>query len=446
MTTRLFMSGVLLLAAGCYSAQTVDPQTVLDELRAEERARAPKRAPAGDGSTALPAGGALTADEAVAMAMRRNPDLRAMRHEVGAAEGEMIDMTALKNPALEVQGLHLQDLAQKAWAVELSWDLPQVGVRPARRAAGTARIDAVKNEIAETELDVEMAVRAAHAIVLSIAEQRAILEQALVARRRIVELVEKRVGGGVATRLDLSLAQLGVADVERDRDDLSAKEIQAARALALLVGAQAPVRAAGELPPDEPPPTDLDALEASAMKVRPAVRRAKASYTEREQTVRAENARRWPELSLSARYRNNDTSRNPNDWSVGLQLTLPVLDQNRGKIRMAEETRSRELEQLRKVLTAIRREIAAAAEELALREATLKRYRNTVLPSLLSQEQLLAAATAGGQLDLVAVLRAQDAILKARREYCELRLAYHRARLALERATGHGNTEKHSGE
>ena len=59
-----------------------------------------------------------------------------------------------------------------------------------------------------------------------------------------------------------------------------------------------------------------------------------------------------------------------------------------------------------------------------------------MLPAIERHEKLLASAAGGGQLDLVAALSAEDVMLRSRREYAEVRLAHHKAWLALERAAG----------
>ena len=73
---------------------------------------------------------------------------------------------------------------------------------------------------------------------------------------------------------------------------------------------------------------------------------------------------------------------------------------------------------------------------LQRRQEALRRFRESVLPRLESHEKLLADAASGGQLDVVAVLTAEDVLLRSRREYVGLRLAHHLAWLALDRAVG----------
>jgi outer membrane protein, heavy metal efflux system len=421
-----------LALAGCYHARALDAGTVANELEEEQREQNARATP-------LPADRALTESEAVALALRWNPALRVARRQRTIAQGEVVAAGALANPTVDLELLHLEDYGtSKAWAVELGWQPPQPVVFSARRAAAAAQADAVGFEIREAEWQLAVAVRAAHARVLAIAEQRGLVEQALQGRRQIVDLIERRLAGGASTRLDLSLAQLALSQGQRDLDDLSAGELSARRELGELIGAGVSPGATGAIPEESGPPAAPDQLLHEALTARAALRAEEKRYSQREQELRAEHGRAWPWLRLSAapRYRADGSDRHPNDFAVALQLTLPIFDQNQGPIAVAEGRRDQQREQFRGRVGTLRREVAAACDEIALHQRTLRRYRELVLPGIDTHSHLLSLAAGGGQLDLVALLTAEDAILRSRREFVDYRLAHYRAWLQLDRAVG----------
>jgi len=468
----------LLGSPACYQPRPLDARVVLDEVADEQRTEstasttplplssprtvaAPaaadaRPAPAGEkmapGETAGPTtaiGGlgegdprdaweALTEDQAVARALRFNAALRARRHQLGMAEGQITAATALSNPTVELEWLRLESPADRAFSVKLAWSPPQPGVYAAKRDAARAQSAAVKSEISESEWEVVTAVRAAHANLVALAEQQRLVEISLVKRRRINELVRQRVHGGASTSIDLSLAQLSVADGEREREDLSARELEEARELGRLLGCSRPIRARGTVPEEKGPLPAYQSLVDTAMASRPALTAEQLRFLQREEEIRLERARRWPwfELTSSPRYRYEMGSQHPNDLQVGVRFTVPLLDQNAGPIRMAEAARDAEREQFRQQGESIRREIAAGLAEVAQRRMSLERYQRTVLPSLDAHEKLLNAAAQGGQIDVVAVLRAEDAVLRSRSEFVAVRLAHHQAWLRLDSATG----------
>ncbi len=432
LATRLALPCVWLVA-GCYQPRPLDARAVMDEVAAETPARPAKTATAG----AAP--GALTEDEAVALALRSNPDLRAARHQRGVADGELVAAGALANPTVDFDFIHVEDYgSRRGWAIALGWEPPQPGIYSARRAAARAQVDAVVADLAEAEAQLANAVRGAHAVLLAISEKRLLVEQAIAGRRQIAALVGKRVNGGASTRLDLGLADLATSQVERDRDDLAAQELAATAQLAALLGTALPNGVTGTLPTDVSAPPALEPLVETALAARPALVAEEKRFAAREETLRLEHARSWPWFRLTAipRYRSDASDVHPNDFAMGLQLTLPIFNQNGGPIRVAEAQRDQERELFRKQLIGLRRDIENARAQVALRSETLRRYETSLLPALDAQEKLLATSMAGGQLDVVALLQAADVILRSRRDAVDVRLACYRARLDLERAVG----------
>lgn len=424
----------LLLAANCYQPRLLDPRAVMHELASEPQASSP-----GAPRPSMTPPGGLTEDAAVALALRGNPELRAARHQRGIAEGQVIAAGALANPTVAFDLIHIEDWgSQVGWAVALGWTPPQPGVYGAMRAAARASAKAVAADIAEAELQVATAVRAAHASLLALAEKSAIVDKELAARRKIAVLVQKRVEGGASTRLDLGVAELAVAQVERERDDLVTQEITAATNLGQLLGTIPAHDVAGRLGADTRPPPALDALVEATLATRPALAAEERRYQQREETVRLEMARRWPWFRLTAipRYRADGSDVHPRDFSAGVELTLPILNLNSGAIQIAEATRDQERETFANLVGGIRRELTSARDEIASRSETLHRYETHVLPDLDAQEKLLATAVAGGQLDVVALTTAEDIILRSHSTYVDLRLACYRAWLDLERTVG----------
>ena len=423
-------------ADGCYQPRPLDARAVMNEVSRGSEGGGPASVAARPAMTP-PEG--LTEDAAVALAMRGNPDLRAVRLSRGIAEGEVVAAGALANPTIGFDLIHIEDWANtEAWAVQLGWQPPQPEAYAARRAAARAGAQAVDADVAEAEWQVATSVRAAHAVMLALADKRALVDRQLDVRHKIVELVRKRVAGGASTRLDLGVVELALTQVERERDELASEQIAAGTDLGQLLGTTPVTSVAGVLAAETRPPPALDGLVDAALEARPALAAEERRYRQREENVRLERAQRFPWFKLTAipRYRADGSDVHPHDFSAGLELTVPILNLNGGPIQIAEASRDQEREQFAKLAGGIRRDLAGAREEIALRAETLRRYQEAVLPGLDAQEKLLATAVAGGQLDVVALTAAEEGILRTRSTYIDLELACYRAWLALDRAVG----------
>jgi outer membrane protein TolC len=442
-------AALLAVVGGCYHARPLDEEDLVAELRRRDAS------PAGVGPSARAKGGNLDVEDAVRLALAANPDLRAARLERPVAENQIVSASALENPTLRLELLHGQRVdttpaagakpATWGYGLGLAWVPPQPVEWQAKRAAARARVVEVDQGIRQREWEVAADVRVAHATLAEIEAQIRLADAAVAIHTRIAALVEKRVGGGASTRLDLNLANLALVQAERDRDSLDAQRAAAASRLAWLVGwgAGAPVSVAAQAADDVAPAVsggegERRRLEDRALAARPALRAARARYEEREQSVRLAYAHRWPWLQLAAvpRYRHNNSSSYPDDWTWAIDVSVPILNWNTGPIRVAEAEREKEREGYVAELAALRRDVALALTEVETWRRLVKRYQDTVLPALEHHDRLLEIATGGGQLDVVALLAAEDVVLRSRREYQAALLGQKKAWLALDRIVG----------
>ena len=93
----------------------------------------------------------ISEDEAVLQALKQNPELRAFRKQHAVAEGEILSATAIENPTVQFQLVHVQTGAQMGFAITLKWTPPQPVVFSASRSAARAHLEQVKYEIADKE-------------------------------------------------------------------------------------------------------------------------------------------------------------------------------------------------------------------------------------------------------------------------------------------------------
>ena len=398
------------------------------------------RGPSAEPVAAPAASEGLDEAEAVDLALRTNPALRAFRAQRAVAEGEIVSASALSNPSLRLEMLHVQEGAQMGWGSTLKWAPPQPGVWPAQRAQARANLESVRSEIATQEWALATQVRTAHATLLELREQARLCDSALALRRRVVALLRTRVGRGGATRIELNLAELAVLNAQREADALELRRTQAQAQLQALLGVASvtpvPVRGVSDEQGADAGLPDPEALAEHALSLHPALKAARARIGAREQAARTEHAKRWPWLELSGRYRQNASARYMHDVQLAVELTLPILNLNTGPIRVTEAALDQEKLAAEARLQALRQGIYAACAELRVHKQILRRFRDELLPILSEHERLMEIAARGAEVDLIALLSSEESVLRGRREYSDARLAYRRAWLGLEGAAG----------
>lgn len=383
---------------------------------------------------------ALSEDEAVLIALRDNPQLRLYRTERAVAAGQIITATALNNPSLGVDALHVQAPDKLGWEFSLKWTPPQPVEWLARRSQARARQEEVNYEIAEREWALATEVRVVFSTLIELADQRQMGEQGLLLRKRLSTATRTRVNRGAGTRLELNLVELAQMYAQRDFDELDVRVQQAQNALQLLLGvtsaAPIPITGSPVNPIIPSAPTRPEPLAEQALATRPALQAAYARITQRNQAIRAETARRYPWLTFKGTYRENNLSSYPHDLQLGIDLSLPVLNTNAGPLKVAEAELAREHASILALVQQITQRVYAACAELNIRRSILLRFTQDVLPSLQEHERLLEVAARGAEIDLVALLSGEEAVLRRRRDHSDARLAYRRAQLQLQAAIG----------
>ena len=378
----------------------------------------------------------------VRFALAHNPDLRAAHWQQDIASAGVTSASALSNPALRGEWLHVQSPADYGWGVGLEWAPPQPGVYGAGKDAARARFRATRADFSERAADLEAAVRRSHAQVGALDEELALAQESVTTRRSVYRAVQERVAHGAASRIDLSLASVSLARGEQERDLLLLARSSEVVSLEALLGLPADraldlssyatsdaARSAGPL-------LDAAKLEQRAVAERPQLQADAARADAAEATLSAERAKRWPWLALQARYRRHDQSTYENDVTLGLELTLPIFNQNPGPIAAAEASRREQRDVLLAHRFNIEREVRALRAESVRRREIAEHYATTIAPVLSEHAALVKQALAGMELDLTALLAAEDLVTKGGIEYLEARLAQRKAEIALARTLG----------
>lgn len=385
-------------------------------------------------------------DSLVRYALSHNLDLRVVRTEQDVAAAEVLSASALNNPVLRGEWLHVQSPANYGFGVGVEWEPPQPGVYGNGKQAARAESRAVALDFAERAADLEASVRRSYAQIAAFDQEIALASRSVETRRAVQKTVAQRVNRGAASRIELSLTAVSLAQGEQERDLLLLDRATEVANLETLLG----------LAPDRdlklPPQTATSALpvsdsltgskhgglelERAAIARRPLLQADAARADAAGAKASAERAKRWPWLSLQARYRRNDQSTYPDDVTLGLQLTLPVFDRNPGPIAAAEAAQ-REVHDLTLAhRVAITREVRILRAESVRRRELAEHYAEAIAPVLNEHAQLVKQALLGMELDLTALLSAEELVTKGGIEYLQARLAQRKAEIALSRSLG----------
>lgn len=408
---------VVVLSGGCskYAPKPLQPSALFEELR-----RAPITQPA-DG---------MSPDDAVSIALRSNVELRAFRRLRNVAESRVVSASAWENPELR---LDLQAPLRVGFGVRVY--VPAPGERHAKIEGAKAGERRVLAEIEDHENRVAAEALIAHAHLLAIEDELAIVEASIALHQRILTVIEQRLAVFAATELDRALSTLQRLQVEAERDTLAwqREEAQAtlARACGLPVGSIEHVRRA--LLPPPLPPADPAALELAALRRRPDLRALEEAYQEREHQLELVHV----EQQLWPRFFQPGVKKIPDKITADVSVALPIpIFSAKGPVGEAEGQRDLARATYVARLEASRAEVRAAWAHVVSGERRRQAYRKSVAPALAAAEKLTEATLASGDLDAVKLELIEARILGARRLAARADFEYERARVLLDLATG----------
>ena len=284
----------------------------------------------------------------------------------------------------------------------VSWEVDVWGRVSGLNRAADARLQASREDLAAARLSAQSTLVQTYLALRSADQQLAVLDQAVLAYEKSLQLTDYRYQAGVVSAADVAQAQLQLQTAQAQRLDLRTQRRQLGHALAVLVGQSPSALALAPRTPSFGVPDLPQSLSTALLLRRPDVAAAERRVAAANAQVGVAQSAFFPTLTLSANagYRNQDfgslVGASNVFWSVGPALVQSVFD---GGLRRA-----------------------ARADALAARDASVATYRQTVLTAMLELEDNLVAAA---QLALQAQVQAQA--LQAARRNLSITEAQYRA-------------------
>jgi outer membrane protein, heavy metal efflux system len=388
----------------------------------------------------------LTLEQAITLALEKNPELASSSWEVRAREGRVAQAGVLSNPGLEFsienfsgnKDLRGFDGADYTLAIT---QLIELGGKRSKRihAAGIDR-DLAEWDYKVKKRDLIAEVTKAFIDVIAEQERSKVADELYQIGEQSLKTVSVRVQAGKVSPIEESRA---TAELAKTRIDLerSKRVLDAARKrLATVVGSTAPFfdHVTGQLEISVAPPF-LDKLE-HRIDQNPDVARWSAEIEQRTAALDLERANRIPDPSVSLgvrRFRETETSA----LVAGISFPLPLFNRNTGaiaeaksKLQKAGEERKAALLKARVALTEIHLALSSAfAEATAL--------KTSILPGLLATFEAVQEGYRYGKFGYLDLLEAQRSLSESKKQLIESLTAYRKAYADVERLTGSGRAE-----
>ena len=399
----------------------------------------------------LKTGEGLDLEQAVAVGLSLNPDLRAFRRERGLAEGELVSARLVPNP--EIAASVLANLPNSGGGLgsavgSILAAIRRPGEKSARIGSAQARIQAVNSQISTQEWKLAGDIRKAYLTTLAAEEQLCLVEASLKLQERIKTYYEQKLQLGDASRLDLNLVNIEYTQALRDQQKSSAEVNQARQLLNRVLGLppaySLKLRASSQLLSYRPVHLDLASLDLIALESNNELATLKHEYEQAEQDLRLAYLQRIPWFRVGPGFERESSDREGTTDRLGLAfaLDIPVFNRNQGEIAVREATRDKIREEFTAKLYSVEADLHDAYLALEAQERLIQLFKDSIQPALEENARLTEAGFQVGELNLIELIATQDKVLKSHRDYIDAERDYWKSVADLETALGVRLSEK----
>lgn len=383
---------------------------------------------------------ALTLDQAIELALERNPELAALAQEILATDAAVTQAGVLPNPDFRIGGDALgnarkRESGEQFAAVELQQLVELGGKRGARvRVAEAGRALAGWDFVAK-RADLLQRVSQSFVDVLAAQQRLALAEESTQLAGRVADAAAKRVQAGKVSPVEETRARVALASVEVEREQ-ARRDLDAARKrLALLWNERTPrfERAVGTLEQVKPLPSYATLSE--RINDNPDLARWSSALAQRTAVLEGERAKAIPDVTVSggvARFSNfNDYG-----YLLGVSVPIPIFNQNRGGILEANRRVDKAADEQLAAEALLLRELAATYERVAALLNEIDTLRIRILPGAQSAYDAANKGYLLGKFSFIDVLDAQRTLFEARRQYVRALADYQGGMAEIERLIG----------
>lgn len=388
-----------------------------------------------------PARRPITISDAVAIFLQQNLQLIAARYDIDTAEAEKLTARLRPNPQLSIStsGIPLAFtgpfIKEQTYDYGISQTFELGGKRRKRMAAADANADLARGQFQTVVWQLTNDLKKKFYTAL-LAES--LLKLAQENQKTFAETLEHTTELYKAGEISgLELKRLEVEKLKFDTDVANSERDYevAVRDLRVTLGGDyrtMEIDVAGTLD-YQPYDFSPDELRDKALAARPDLKAAQLSERAANASIRLQNARRIPDLTLGAGIEQVplDTS----TYNVGVGITLPLFDRNQGERAKALIDRQRAQNQQQLITNQVLSDVDKAMVAVELQKRRVELYRTGVLTKVDEIQNLTEFALKAGEsstLDLLDAIRTRRDTLAS---YYQALFDYQASLLDLELAT-----------
>ena len=379
----------------------------------------------------------LTLEQLIAEALVKNPEIRALKARISAAEGDVLTVRTWSNPELTASpGVkQVQDAsAQFHGNAELTQTFEFPGKRALRRAVAEKSVVARKLALDGFRYQLTIHVRRAYYVALASHAIIALKEQQLTLAKGFAAAASNKVESGFAPEFEATKAEVEVLGARRTLREAQAQHRVAHATLNALLGRRPDeaLEVTGELIDNVPTLVD-STFEEAAIARNPGLMVQAAEVARAELNVQSIRRSRLPDFTVGP---NVEYVRDEQIYGLGVSLPLPLWDRKSGEVATASAEYEQAVAELDRLRQEILRDVSTASQDLAAAKESLSYFTPQFRGKLKTALDDASQSYANGRTTLLIYLETQRTYFQTQTDYFETLRALYDAQAELEAALG----------
>ena len=366
----------------------------------------------------------------IAMALERNPELKAGVFEIDAARGRAVQAGLYPNPVITVIGDEMGDRTGPKGVNTLplvTQEIVTAGKLRLAKSVADRETDLATLVLARQRLILLTTVRQGYFEVLAGQRRVEVLNELVGLATKSSENAKKLFGAGEAAKPDAFQFEIDLERLLADKDAAERELTAAWTRLAANMGVPSlPYqRLKGKLETGIPD-YGFERARAYMIEVHPDIRFAQTAISRADLFLKFQQSQRVPNITIGAGYVRQNQNQS-NDYTLQLSVPVPLFNRNQGNIRAAQAGYWKSNVDLESVQNDLTKRLATAYGQYAASKGRVERFRKVILPKAEESYRLTLAVFKGGQFEYLRVLQAQRVINEANLTYIQAQLDMWRA-------------------